>query len=120
MPKRNLLGLTQLQLEHEGWCCDVTERWIPHAKITKDLFGFLDLVAIRPGRILGVQATSRSNVAARVKKILAEPRAPLWIRAGAEIEVWGWRLNPDGSVRDCRVVALTLEDFGVELGSSPG
>ena len=69
----------------------ITERWNPHAKVRIDLFGFVDIVVIDDDGILGVQATSGPNAAARVKKILDEPKAERWLNAGARIEVWSWR-----------------------------
>lgn len=38
----------------------------------KDLFGFADLVLVRPGEIVFLQVTSWSNVSARVNKIARE------------------------------------------------
>lgn len=77
-----------------GWLADVTERWLPKSHIKKDLFGFIDLVALdgEPG-LLGIQATSGSNAAARVHKITREctAAAERWLRAGNRIQVWGWR-----------------------------
>jgi hypothetical protein len=73
-----------------GMLAGVTERWNPHAKVRHDLFGFVDIVVIDDDGILGVQATSGANAAARVKKILDEPKAERWLRAGARIEVWSW------------------------------
>ena len=37
-----------------------------------DLFGFIDLIAIRGDDIVGLQVTSDSNISARVKKIKEE------------------------------------------------
>lgn len=58
-----------------------------------DLFGFIDLIAVRAGRIIGVQATSGPNVSARAKKILNEriEESKNWLGAGAEIHVIGWK-----------------------------
>lgn len=79
-------------LKADGWTCAVVERWNPHARIRQDLFGFADLLAMKAGRVpLLVQVTSGSNVAARLAKIIAEPRALIAIRAGFAIEIHGWR-----------------------------
>ncbi len=63
------------------------------APIKRDLFGFIDIVAIRERKVVGIQATSRPNVAARVTKITAEcsEAAVRWLEAGALIEAWGWQ-----------------------------
>ena len=55
-----------------------------------DLFGFVDLLAIRRGEVLGVQVTSRSNVSARVRKITDSPLLPLVREAGIRVLVQGW------------------------------
>ena len=76
---------TLKRLRAEGWTAEVTER----------LFRFIDVLAIHPERgTLAVQATSGSNLSARVAKIRAEPRALIWLHAGKghhRIQVWAWR-----------------------------
>lgn len=80
---RSLQVLRQL-----GYEADVVERWVGRQR--KDLFGCIDIVAVHPTfGILGVQATTTSNMAARVKKIEQEPRVGPWIEH-AKLEVWGW------------------------------
>jgi hypothetical protein len=85
---------TQRSLKHlreQGYRAEVVEKWIPGANIRKDLWGFVDIVALRDGETLGVQSTSGSNVAARVKKI-AESEAVGDVRkAGWRIVCHGWR-----------------------------
>lgn len=94
-----------------GWLPAVVERWNPHARIRQDLFGFLDLVALdgEPG-LLGIQATSSSNAAARVRKIQdLESDAPRrWLEAGNRIEVWGWKKLPNGRW-ECQVRPIALD-----------
>ena len=83
-------------LRGEGWRAAVVERWNPHAKIRHDLFGVVDVLALRGTETLAVQATSSSNVSARVTKI-ADSDATADIReAGWRFEVWGWRKNSKG------------------------
>lgn len=79
-------------LRKRGWRVDVVERRLG-SFVTKDLFGFIDLLAIKDEEVLAVQTTSSSNVAARVKKIgsvdlegaLADVR-----KLGWSIHVHGW------------------------------
>jgi len=105
MSKPSPTSRTLDALRKSGWTCQVTERWNPFAKVRQDLFGGIDLLAIRPGETLGVQATSKSNVSARVKKLYAEPKLKVWMEAGNLLEVWGWEGN------DVRVVGISLSDF---------
>jgi len=50
-----------------GYTADICEQFIAHANIRKDLFGCIDVVAIRPdvAGVLGVQATTASNLGAK-------------------------------------------------------
>lgn len=69
----------------------VVEKWNPHARIRQDLFGIVDVLAIRAGETIAVQATSGSNVAARVSKIAESAALPLLRKAGWRVIVHGWR-----------------------------
>lgn len=75
-----------------GYTVAVVERWNAYVKIRQDLFGFIDLVAIHPDQkgVLGIQATSQTNVSKRVKKCLESPHFKTWIRAGNGFCVDGW------------------------------
>ena len=87
---------TSRSLEHlrkAGYVADVVERWIPGANIRKDCFGFIDILAIRDGEVLGVQSTSGSNVSSRVKKIAEHEHVGAVRKAGIRIVVHGWRKN---------------------------
>lgn len=90
---------TQRSLAHlrdGGWLAQVVERWNPHARVRNDLFGFIDILAIRDGQTLGVQATSGTNVAARVRKIAEAQHVGAVRAAGWRLEVHGWRKNAAG------------------------
>lgn len=81
---------TLIALRKDGWVCAVAEKWIPQTRQRADLFGGIDIVALKEGRTLGVQATSASNVSSRVKKLVALPGMRAWIEAGNWLEVHGW------------------------------
>ena len=57
---------------------------------TQDLWGFVDLVAIRGGVMALIQYTSSANHAARRRKIEASPEAAQALREGAEIHIVSW------------------------------
>lgn len=85
-------------LRDEGYTAQVVERWNPHARVRQDLFGVIDIVAIKAldsdtTNIVGVQTTSKSNMSARVNKIKESPEAALWSAAGGLILVHGWAKN---------------------------
>ena len=79
------------KLREEGWIAEVTERWIPGANIRKDLWGFVDILCLRDGQLLGVQSTSYANVSARVKKIADSELVGEVRKAGIALTVHGWR-----------------------------
>ena len=83
---------TMAHLRGLGYEVAVVERWNSYTRTRHDLYGFADLLAMRGRELLAVQATSTANVSARVKKILAEPRARLWVEPGSQrfIVVVGW------------------------------
>jgi hypothetical protein len=81
---------TLAECRRRNWTAQVVERWNPHARVRQDLFGVIDLIALTPTGILGIQATSGANHASRVSKVKAEPRAAQWVKAGGRIEVWSF------------------------------
>ena len=97
--------LSLAKLRREGWTAQVVETWNPHARVRNDLFGIIDVLAIKPGQVLGVQATSDSNVSARVNKIADAVLTPFVREAGIGIEVWGW--TKKGARWVCRIVDVS-------------
>lgn len=80
-------------LRSQGYVVEVTERWNPHAKIRQDLFGIVDLLAVREGETLAIQTTSAGNVANRRKKIISHENLPHLQSAGWKVVIHGWRKN---------------------------
>lgn len=90
-----------------AWRVAVVEKWNPHARIRQDLFGCGDLLAIKPGRRpLLVQATSASNVAARVTKIRELEHLPELLSVFG-LEVHGWA-KPTKTLRQWRLRVVTI------------
>lgn len=86
-------------LRAEGWLAEVVEQNVPHARTKRDLFGFIDIIAVQGERTLAVQTTSDNggHVANRVLKIRTSPHRDAVLAAGWRIVVHGWR--PDGRLR---------------------
>lgn len=80
-------------LRDEGYEVQVVEqiKRIPGKTWRVDLFGAFDLLAVNAnGDVRAIQVTSRSNVAARCKKLADLPVLD-WLRKAAwSLEVWGW------------------------------
>lgn len=83
-------------LRDRGCIAQVTERWNAFAKIRQDLFGFIDILAVKNGEVIAVQTTSKSNMSARVKKILENETYHELKKANWTIEVHGWAKNKKG------------------------
>lgn len=94
--------LSLRMLRADGWTAEVVEQNVPHARTKRDLFGFVDIVAIRGTATLAVQTTSASNVNARLNKIAASPHVVAVTDAGWRLVVHGWR--PDGRLREVVVL----------------
>lgn len=93
------------KLRKEGWLAEVVEKWNHITKTRKDLWGFADILAIREGEVLAVQATSYSNVSSRVKKISEHENLDMVRKSGVGIEVWGWHRK--GRFWEVRIVDLS-------------
>jgi len=83
---------TLQELRRRGYVAQVVERWNAFAKIRQDLFGFIDIVAVKSNEngVLGVQATSTGNVPSRIQKASLSPNLSVWLQAGNRFAVWGW------------------------------
>lgn len=86
------------KLRAEGYTAEVVEQNIPHARTKRDLFGFIDIIAIRGAETLAVQTTSVDHVSHRVVKIECSKHLDAVRAAGWRISVHGWR--PDGRLRE--------------------
>ena len=89
MAKESPTSRTLAVLREQGYTVAVVEKWNPHARIRQDLFGFIDILAIKRDETLAVQATA-SGVSARLKKIMDSELLPRVREAGWTIQIWGW------------------------------
>jgi hypothetical protein len=104
------------RLRQVGYVAAVVERWNAHAGIRQDLFGCIDLLAVRSGEpgVLGIQATTRSNQSKRQVKAIARPELRAWLEAGNRFEIWGWaKVGPHGKRKlwDVTRTAVAIEDL---------
>ncbi len=112
-------------LRKQGIEAGVVERHNTFSGQKIDLFGFIDIVALRPmlAGCLGVQATSAPNMAARRTKIISLQAAKLWLEAKNPIWVIGWSKKVKPGSKPSKktgkrpkawqpsVSVVTLEDF---------
>jgi hypothetical protein len=106
-------------LRASGYTAEVVERWLPWANVRRDFLQCIDILAIRRGEpgVLGVQATSGSNLSARLAKAKGKPGLRVWLAAGNRFECWGWqRRNGRWTVR---LVEVKGEDLTGVLVEAP-
>ena len=79
-------------LEKNGWTVWKAERWNAFAKRREDGFGIFDLLCIHPDYrgVLGVQTTSKANMASRAKKIRESVSGQIWRTSENRTEIHGW------------------------------
>ena len=82
---------TLKKLRDEGYLCEIVEHTIPFTFIKRDLFGFIDILAIKGNEILAVQTTAGGHSSDRVKKIEAHENYPKVKKLGWRIIVHDWR-----------------------------
>ena len=115
------LSPTKLSLRYlraSGYLADVSEHWIQFPGMEhgrrRDLFGFIDVVAVGHGELLLVQVTSRSNLMSRVSKIRDECAAPaqaLLSVPGVTLCVHGW---PKGERKRPTIYTISTSDLELE------
>lgn len=103
-------------LRERGYLVAVVERFVrfPPPGHRVDLWGFVDLLAVKAGEVLGVQVTSGAHVSDRLKKIAASPHVAMVLSAGVKVAVHGWsKKGPRGKVKkwECREELLSAADF---------
>ena len=90
---------TQLSLKkirEEGYAVvQVVEYWNAFARRRIDLYGFIDILAIKDGHVLAVQTTTVGNMGARIKKIANHENVGEVRKANWTIHVHGWH-KPGG------------------------
>lgn len=102
------------ECKKRGWTAQVVEKWNHWAKRRVDLFGVIDIVALTPGGILGIQASASGDHATHREKILAEPRALEWIRSKGTLAIWSWgKKGPRGKrkVWSLMIEVITADMF---------
>jgi hypothetical protein len=86
----SLLPKSREHYERLGYYIEKVEHWNSFGRVRQDLFGFADLIGLHPEeRPILVQVTSKSNMRAREKKILASPLYTLASKCFT-IVVQGW------------------------------
>lgn len=85
-PTQNSLKL----LRKSGYSAQVVEHWNPFAHVRVDLFNWIDIVAVSPNQLLGVQTTTKAHIKERVQKAKGNKALAHWMLAGGRLVVHGW------------------------------
>jgi hypothetical protein len=80
-------------MRDRGFSAEVVERYNSFTRTKNDLFGFIDILCLGEGVVIGVQTTSKSNMSARIKKIMEHENLDRVRSAGIKILVHGWAKN---------------------------
>jgi len=98
------LSRSKAMLEADGWYCEKVEHWNAFARIRQDLFGFVDLLCLRKGQVMGVQVTTRDKTSVRYQKIISSPLLSTVLDSGIVIHIHGWGKLKKGW--DCKVIQI--------------
>jgi hypothetical protein len=85
MPKESEIRKKAIKiLNHEGWIC-----WFPAKARYKqnDIFGIIDLLAIKGERFKKIQLTTLANISTRRKKIRKFIKKN---KVKLSVEIWAW------------------------------
>ena len=106
---------TQLSLKRmraDGYYAEVVERFNSFTKTRHDFAGFVDVLCLGDGEIVGVQTTSYGNMSARLKKIREHENLAVVLGSGMRVLVHGWRkVGNRWQVREVEICAELAEVF---------
>ena len=104
-----------LLLRKRGYIAENTEHWNAHAKVSQDLYGFVDVIGVRKEELVLVQTTSWTAMSSRLKKV-RQSEAARWLITvpGVRIVLHGWKKTKTegGAVRwKVKEQEVTVTDF---------
>lgn len=74
-----------------GYYATTVDKWIPQIKITKDLFGFADVLAFSGELVILCQATTLDHLNGRIRKAIGIEAAQAWVESKHRaLEFHGW------------------------------
>ncbi len=99
-----------------GWRVVNVERWNPATGSKNDLFGMFDLLAVRAHETMGVQTTTKTNMASHVRKMREAEALGDVITAGWIVMLHGW-WQPNGPRTRWEVIEVDLGDEFTHQGA---
>lgn len=74
------IARSKAKLIADGYMVEIVERWNQFARVRKDLFGFIDILAIKGDQVVGVQVTAgNGDVAKHIDKIRSLQSSSVWL-----------------------------------------
>ena len=89
MSKTSPTQRTLQECKRRGWPAEVVEKFNFYTKRKRDLFKFIDIIAITPDGVLGIQATTGAHHADRAAKASAQEHYGAWVKV-AKFAIWTW------------------------------
>ena len=117
--KAPTMQLSRDLLTSTGWRVVSVEKWNPATGTKTDLFGMFDLLALRDGATLGVQTTTKTNLASHVKKMNTAEAMEDVRAAGWSVMLHGW-WQPRGPRTRWEVVEVDLSHVTVTPSEEDG
>jgi hypothetical protein len=104
-------GTSIKYLNSMNYMAQAVEQWNHFSKRRMDLFGFIDVVAVKNGEhgVLGIQACGRFDINRHIEKAICSCgiRVRVWLGAGNRLYFHGWDKLHHGKIR-LKVVELLL------------
>jgi len=103
--------LTLRDMRVRGYYAEVVERFNSFTKTRNDFCGFIDVLCLGAGEVVGVQTTSYSNMSARIKKIKEHENLAVVLGSGIRVLIQGWRkVGNRWQVREVEICAEPIDD----------
>ena len=93
-----------------GYYAETVERYNAFTKRKNDFAGFIDILCLGNGEIVGVQTTSRGHISTRLKKIREHENLPMVLDSGMRVVVQGWQKNKSNRWEVKEVEVKFMED----------
>jgi len=104
---------------YKPWIVEKFNRFAGPHGIRQDMYGIIDIVAIRPGEILGVQSCGQA-FSEHIRKLTEENYLDCadWLEAGGKLELWGWRklakIGINGKKTKVKVWSPRIKEFSLD------
>ena len=90
MASKSPTARTLEELRKRGYLAQVVEYRVPRINVLRDLYGFIDVLGIKQGEVVGIQACRRADMATRIKKIRGHENFQAVMASPIEVSCWGW------------------------------